>query len=105
MDFCYTCITTTGAFISMFILWNTFAYQNFMFSICFPLVLFAYMNFQCFQAIIVCLGLEKFHPSSHKIQEHDGRLGRRWYYNLMCGNMRKQRYRYKPMCGNRSKEC
>lgn len=44
-------------------------------------------------------GLEKFHPSSHKIHEHDGKLGRRWYYNLLCGNMRKQRY---SCCGKRS---
>jgi hypothetical protein len=43
------------------------------------------------------LGLEKFHPSSHKIHEHDGKLGKRWYYNMMCGTMRKPRFRYYNM--------
>lgn len=41
----------------------------------------------------------KFHPSQHHIMEHDGRLRKRWYMHMACGNLNKKRF---SCCGRRS---
>ena len=35
---------------------------------------------------------EAFHPSSHSLQEHPGRLRKKWFSNLLCGTWRRPRY-------------
>jgi len=35
---------------------------------------------------------EQFHPSSHHVIEHDGRLKKNWYSAFCCGTLRKPRY-------------
>jgi len=42
--------------------------------------------------------IESFHPSGQSIQEHTGRLRKKWWANLLCGTWRKPRY---SCCGRR----
>ena len=43
-------------------------------------------------SFFIGLGQEWFHPSSHHVIEHTGRLKKSWYSGLCCGTYRKPRF-------------